>query len=149
MGETGLTPAEQFEVRERKQSLVQLSTDPFDVIANRNRQSISGVSTSASAAATRRRSSAIAPDAAAAAASHSGYHGDKLGPIESRPELPPVSVGGTSMGDNGAGSGTTSDTLNRDSIDPATDGDHTRYHDVVTGGHNHYDPDSVAPDERR
>lgn len=144
-----MTPAEQFEARERKQSLFQLSSDPFDVLANRHRQSISGVSTGASAAASRRRSSAIAPDAAAAA-SHSGYQGDKLAPIESRPEIPPPDLGNTDMG-----SGSTSDTLNRDSIDPAaapstsSGGEHTRYHDATTTGHDHHDPDSVAPHEVR
>ncbi|KIW98967.1 uncharacterized protein Z519_00630 [Cladophialophora bantiana CBS 173.52] len=138
-----MTPAEQYEVRERKQSLFQLSSDPFDVIANRHRESISGATTGASAAATRRRSSAVAPDAAAAAASHSGYHGDKLAPIESRPEGPPASS------NNEAGSGHTSDTLNRDSIDPA-EASHARSYDAVTAGHDHHaDPDSVAPHEVR
>ncbi|KIW84265.1 hypothetical protein AYO20_08199 [Fonsecaea nubica] len=137
-----MTPAEQYEVRERKQSLFQLSSDPFDIMANRNRQSISGATTGASAAATRRRSSAVAPDAAAAA-SHSGYHGEKLAPIESRPEGPPATS------NIEAGSGHTSDTLSRDSIDPA-EGSHARTYDAVTAGHNHpVDPDSVAPHELR
>ncbi|OQV04739.1 hypothetical protein CLAIMM_09579 isoform 1 [Cladophialophora immunda] len=138
-----MTPAEQYEVRERKQSLFQLSSDPFDIMANRNRQSISGATTGASAAATRRRSSAVAPDAAAAAASHSGYHGEKLAPIESRPEGPPTSS------NNEAASGHTSDTLSRDSIDPV-EGSHARAYDAVTAGHDHpADPDSVAPHEVR
>ncbi|KIX96057.1 uncharacterized protein Z520_08312 [Fonsecaea multimorphosa CBS 102226] len=133
-----MTPAEQYEVRERKQSLFQLSSDPFDIMANRNRQSISGATTGASTAATRRRSSAVAPDAAAAAASHSGYHGEKLAPIESRPEGPPT-----------RNSGHSSDTLSRDSIDPA-EGSHARAYDAVTAQHDHpADPDSVAPHETR
>ncbi|KEF63269.1 uncharacterized protein A1O9_01246, partial [Exophiala aquamarina CBS 119918] len=91
IGETMMTPAEAFEVRERKQSLFQLSSDPFDVIAGRHRQSVSGLASGASAEATRRRSSAVAPDAAAAAASHNRYHGQNLEPIESRAEVPPAS----------------------------------------------------------
>ena len=90
-----LTPAEAFEVRERKQSLFQLSSDPFDVIAGRHRQSVSGVASGASAEATRRRSSAVAPDAAAAAASHKRSSGDKLAPIESRSEMPSSSASQT------------------------------------------------------
>ncbi|OAP62285.1 hypothetical protein AYL99_04488 [Fonsecaea erecta] len=141
-----MTPAEQYEVRERKQSLFQLSSDPFDIMANRNRQSISGATTGASAAATRRRSSAVAPDATAAAASHSGYHGEKLAPIESRPEGPPAA---NSSNIHDAASGHTSDTLSRDSIDPV-EGRHARVYDAVTAGHDHHaDPDSVAPHEMR
>ncbi|KIX07042.1 uncharacterized protein Z518_05019 [Rhinocladiella mackenziei CBS 650.93] len=147
IGETGMTPAEQFEVRERKQSLFQLSSDPFDVVVGRHRQSVSGVATGASAAATRRRSSAVAPDTAAAATIHRGYHGDKLAAIESRPEIPPASVVDTAFGESGAGSGNTSETLN-------TDGEHTTHHDPVTTGHDrihkhHNDQDDVAPHEIR
>jgi len=163
VGETGMTPAEQFEVRERKQSLFQLSDDPFDVLAGRHRQSVSGVASGASAAATRRRSSAVAPDAAAAAAAtHSGYHGDKLAPIESRPEIPPVNVDDTGFGGSGRASGDTSETLHKDISAPGTTstattttttGEHARYHDAATTGHDHIqqfdDPDSVAPHEIR
>lgn len=119
-----MSPAEEFEVRERKQSLFQLSSDPFDVIAGRHRQSVSGIASSASADATRRRSSAAAPDAAAAAASHSRYHGEKLAPIESRSELDPASKERSEMA---ATSGYKSNTV------PL----------------NYEDPDAVAPDERR
>jgi hypothetical protein len=154
-----LTPAEQFETRERKQSMFQLSDDPFDVLANRHRSSISGATTGASAAATRRRSSAVAPDAAHAAAGHhhSGYDGNNnnLTTIESRVE----------PARNGESSGV-SDTT-RDSIDPvkAGNGEHTKFHDAASKGHNHgthgllqgqnltteehHDPDSVAPHEVR
>ena len=160
-----MTPGEQYEVRERKQSLFQLSNDPFDIMANRNRKSMSGPASGASAAATRRRSSAVAPDAAAAAAAashhHSGYDGDKLETIVSRadgpPQLPPThtSYNGESRGSNHVSE---EGTLNRDSIDPVgtshggshggSSEDHTRIYDAVTTGH-HHDPDSIAPHEVR
>lgn len=149
--DTHMTPAEQYEVRERKQSLFQLSSDPFDVIANRNRQSISGATTGASAAATRRRSSAVAPDAAAAAAAaghhHSGYDGDKLETIVSKVEVPPTS---SHNGESSASAHISEDTLNKDSIDPVAGSSeqHTKHYDAVTSGH-HHDPDSVAPHEVR
>lgn len=160
IGETNMTPAEAYEVRERKQSLFQLSGDPFDVVAGRHRQSVSGVASSASATASRRRSSATAPDAAAAAASHSKYQGDKLAPIESRPEIPPVDVGSSTFG------GHNSPGLSQASTHNGA-GEHTKYHDATTVGHDHRqphltsstagrappvtyeDPDAVAPDERR
>jgi len=123
IGETNLTPAEAFEVRERKQSLFQLSDDPFDVLAGRHRQSVSGVASSASADASRRRSSATAPDAAAAAASHSRYQGQNLAPIVSRPEGPPA---------NGLTGNPTSGV-----------------HKATTVPIDYEDPDAVAPDERR
>lgn len=121
---------------------------------------MSGVASSASAAATRRRSSAVAPDADAAVHAHqaaqhhhSGFDGDKLEPIVSRQELPPVDVGGSSLTSSGISSSTTSQSqsgLARNGVG----GEHTRYHDATTVGHNHpqssyVDPDSVAPDERR
>ncbi len=150
IGELETTAAEQYEVRERKQSLFQLSDDPFDIMAARNRQSVSGAATGASAAASRRRSSAVAPDAAAAAAGHkhSGYDGgNKLETIVSRADGPPA---GSHNGESSA-SGHISE---RDSIDPVapngghSGGDHTRIYDAVTTGH-HHDPDSVAPHEVR
>ncbi|EXJ95840.1 hypothetical protein A1O1_00965 [Capronia coronata CBS 617.96] len=154
VGETAMTPAEQFEVRERKQSLFQLSGDPFDLVAGRHRQSVSGVASGASDAATRRRSSAVAPDAVAAMATHSGYHGERLAPIESRPEFPPESFGSISLRDNGASSGSTIDREPGGHVGSA-EAEHTRYYDAATLGHNHLqpcvedDPDSVAPDEKR
>jgi hypothetical protein len=146
VGELDTTPAEQYEVRERKQSLFQLSSDPFDVLANRHRQSISGDAIGVSAAATRRRSSAVAPDAAAAMAAagqhHSGYDGNKLETIVSRADAPPTQ---THNGE-GSNSGHVSEegTLNRDSIDPVAS-----RHEAVTTAHQVHDPDSVAPHEVR
>ncbi|KAK5460920.1 hypothetical protein LTS15_002983 [Exophiala xenobiotica] len=164
VGETGMTPAEQYEVRERKQSLFQLSTDPFENLAGRHRTSVSGVASSASAAATRRRSSAVAPDVQPGAP-HSGYHGENLATIESRTEGPPVNFGETNFGGR-AGSASTSDTLEHGtaSTSNATGtsstngrghvGEHTVVHDAVTVGHNHneklgQDPDQIAPHEIR
>ena len=164
VGETGMTPAEQYEVRERKQSLFQLSTDPFENIAGRHRTSISGVASGASAAATRRRSSAVAPDTQPEAL-HSGYHGEKLATIESRAEVPPVNFGETNFGGR-AGSASTSNTLHHGTTStsnatgssstngPGHGGDHTVFHDAVTVGHDHnekldQDPDQIAPHEIR
>lgn len=143
LGETGLTLAEEFEVRERKQSLFQLSSDPFDIVAGRHRQSVSGIASGASAAATRRRSSAIAPDAHAAMASHSGYQGDKLAPIESKPELPPVDLSRGSAGESSTVA---------DESTAGPDHEQARRHDAATWGLEHIyhdDPDSVAPHEVR
>lgn len=131
-----LTPAEAFEVRERKQSLFQLSSDPFDVIAGRHRQSVSGVASSASAEATRRRSSAVAPDAAAAAASHSRYHGENLAPIESRAEVPDTGKSELASSSNGVGNSTHKPTT-------------TSAYKSTTVPLNYEDPDAVAPDDRR
>jgi len=143
-----MTPAEQYDVRERKQSLFQMSGDPFDHITGRgNRASISGAATGASAAASRRRSSAVGPDGPAAGAGHhhSGYDGNKLEPIVSRADVP----AGSHNGESSTSGHISEDTLNRDSIDPVGhNGDHTRAYDAVTTGH-HHDPDSVAPHEVR
>ena len=141
-GQCELVAPEVFEVRERKQSLFQVSSDPFDVVAGRHRQSISGVASSASAAATRRRSSAVAPDAAAAVAAHGGYQGDKLAPIESRPEIPPVNFGNTGFAESGTGK------TDADAVTPVTTG--TGTNGAAGGEHRetvvtHEDPDSVAP----
>ncbi|KAJ9613792.1 hypothetical protein H2204_014645 [Knufia peltigerae] len=163
IGETGMTPAEQYEVRERKQSLFQLSDDPFENIAGRHRTSISGVASGASAAATRRRSSAVAPDVTGP--SHSGYHGENLAPIESRTEIPPMNFGETNFAGQ-TGSSATSDTLDHATTSSSSEpgpsapsshnhaGGHTLYHDSVTTGHGHNeqiadDPDSIAPHEMR
>lgn len=152
VGDTGMTPAQQFEVRERKQSLFQLSGDPFDLVAGRHRQSVSGVASGASDAATRRRSSAVAPDIIPTTASHSGYHGERLAPIESRPEIPPETFANISFGNNGESSGSSFD-REPAAHDGGAEGGHTRYYDAATKGHNHLahagDPDSVAPGEVR
>jgi hypothetical protein len=146
-----MTPAEAYETRERKQSLFQISDDPFAAVAGGHRQSVSGVASSASAAATRRRSSAVAPDADASYATHSGYSmGDKLAPIESRPEGPP-DVGSSRVNNHtltSAGSELSDATTSHGSAN----GEHARFHDAVTTGHDHTadnDPDSVAPHEMR
>lgn len=141
------TPAEAYATRERKQSAVNFSSDPFEqLVGSResHRQSISSPSAVgvAAAATERRRSSAVGPHAmqhaAQANALHSGYGGgDTLAPIESRPEIPPSrGVDGTgSMGADDISSAAPS------SNGPAAaNGDHTVFHDVtthdaVTSGH--------------
>lgn len=146
IGETGMTPAETYEVRERKQSVVNFSGDPFQQLTGAgHRQSISsGHVAGAAAAATRRRSSA-APNGLPAAQGqhHSGYDGDKtLAPIESRPELPPVKgVGGMEEGSSSTANGGPHETSTT-----------TPAHNITTvPQHPHHfdDPDSVAPDETR
>lgn len=84
VGDTGNTPAEDYDARDRKQSMFQLSGDPFSELSGSgHRQSISAASTGASAAATqRRRSSAVAPHEQ----HHDYHHSDRLETIESRPE---------------------------------------------------------------
>ncbi len=122
VGQTGFSQAEEFEVRERKQSLVNFSSDPFQLLTGTgHRQSVSGGVVSGAAAEARRRSSLVPGFAAAAAAKHrSGYDGDKnLGPIQSRPEGAAVS---SPSGTNGA------------AYTPHP------HHDM-------HDPDSVAPHE--
>lgn len=89
VGEIDLTPAEVYEQRERKQSLVQFSGDPFQQLvgAGHRSSSISGAAAGASTAATVRRRSSAAPGGAAAAAAkavaNSGYAGPALAPIQS------------------------------------------------------------------
>lgn len=83
-------PVERYENRERKLSMFQLTTDPFDEITGRR----TSVVTDSALGVGRRRSSAVAPDAMHAAADrhHSGLHGDRLEPIESRAEVPPTTT---------------------------------------------------------
>lgn len=94
-----IDPVERYENRERKLSMFQLTTDPFDELAGRRRS----VVTDSALGVGRRRSSAVAPDAmhAATAHHHSGYHGDRLEPIESRVEGPTTTTTTTTAA-NGA-----------------------------------------------
>jgi hypothetical protein len=130
-----MTPAEQYEVRERKQSMFQISDDPFAAMAGTHRKSsiVPGEISTASAA-TRRRSSAVAPDAAQAAAQHhSGYDGSNtLAPIESRADVPPASR----LSDFG-GSSTAADSTH------IQNGQHTNYYDQATGRVGH--DDDIGP----
>jgi len=86
--DTPLDPVERYENRERKLSMFQLTTDPFDQITGRR----SSVVTDSALGVGRRRSSAVAPDAmhSATARHHSGFDGDQLAPIESRPDAAPT-----------------------------------------------------------
>ena len=81
-----IDPVEKYENRERKLSMFQLTTDPFDELAGRR----TSVVNDSALGVGRRRSSAVAPDAmyAAAARHHSGFDGDRLEPIESRIDGP-------------------------------------------------------------
>lgn len=88
--DTPLDPVERYENRERKLSMFQLTTDPFDEIAGRR----TSVVADSALGVGRRRSSAVAPDAmhAATAHHHSGFDGDRLAPIESRIDAPPTNT---------------------------------------------------------
>ena len=150
IGETGNTPAEDYSIRERKQSVVNFSGDPFQqLVGQGHRQSVSGGQAleAANQATERRRSSAVGPNASSAAAratQRSGYDGGGLAPIQSRPELPPVanvtrdrdeitSEGSTmapSSGASGAGSGGVG------SAAPGANG-HTNYYDAATTENDH------------
>lgn len=143
VGELEITPAEAYQQRERKQSLFQLSEDPFDQLGgNRHRASVSDVGGAAAVAASRRRSSAVAPDQQramhSATASHghfSGYgNGDKLAPIESRPELPPMSTLSET-----SGSGTTAAESN------GSAGGHAMFYDQATGRDDDIGPLDMRP----
>lgn len=83
-----MTKAEEFEVRENKASLFDLSSDPFaQITGTGHRASVSGMAGPAAAAAARRRSSAVAPDLHHTQNEHhhhSGYEGNNLQPIQSR-----------------------------------------------------------------
>jgi hypothetical protein len=86
--DTPLDPVERYENRERKLSMFQLTTDPFDEIAGRR----TSVVADSALGVGRRRSSAVAPDAmhAATAHHHSGFDGNRLAPIESRTDGTPT-----------------------------------------------------------
>lgn len=81
-----MSRAEEFETRENKASLFDLSSDPFaQVTGTGHRASISAGAAPVAAAAARRRSSAVAPDLHHAEHQHhSGYEGNNLQPIQSR-----------------------------------------------------------------
>lgn len=83
VGDTQMSKAEEFEVRENKASMFDLSSDPFaQITGTGHRASVSGIAGPAAAAA-RRRSSAVAPDIEHTTPHHhSGYDGDqRLGAI--------------------------------------------------------------------
>lgn len=131
VGDTGYTKAEEYASRERKQSLFQESTDPFQQItATGHRQSISAAALPVAQTA-RRKSSAVGPDSHAHThAAHSGYGGETLAPIESNTDNPSRST-------------TTTTTTTTTTGNNVGNGQHGLYHDTVT------DPDSVAPHEIR
>lgn len=149
VGETGYSKAEEYEQRERKQSLFQESSDPFQLISGKgHRQSVSGQA-GPGAAYARRKSSALAPDAMAAATNHhqtnapgahSGYGGETLAPIDSRSDFP-----GTQTSNFVQPSTTTTTTTTTTSSHTTGNNQHGLYHDTVT----HEDPDSVGPRDVR
>jgi hypothetical protein len=129
-----MTPAEQYEVRERKQSMFQISDDPFAAMAGSHRKSsIVPGEIGALSDATRRRSSAVAPDHTHAAQHHSGYDGsNQLEPIESRADAPAAA---------GSSSGTTNTAAEGEHITGPNG--HTQFYDQATGRVGH--DDDIGP----
>lgn len=125
VGETHLSAAEEFETRENKASLFDLSGDPFQQLTGSgHRASVSGIA-GAGAADARRRSSAVAPDHMHAAQQahhqHSGYDGEKLAPIESNvdgDEIRPSTDGAVTH--TGPTTTTTTTTTTSTSVHPAS-----------------------------
>lgn len=150
VGDTGYSKAEEYEQRERKQSMFQESSDPFQQFtAKGHRQSVSDQA-GPGAAYARRKSSALAPDAMAAAAhhhenhqpgSHSGFASEPLAPIESRTEFPGTQTSNFTQ----PSTTTTTTTTTTTSSNTAGNNQHGLYHDTVT----HEDPDSVGPHDVR
>jgi hypothetical protein len=122
--DTPLNPVEKYENRERKLSMFQLTTDPFDQIAGRR----TSVVNDSALGVGRRRSSAVAPDAthAATAHHHSGFDGDQLAPIESRVDAPTTTTTAA----------TTTTTAAHQTARPSgvVEPQHGLVHDRVTGG---------------
>lgn len=175
VGETNLTKAEEFETRENKASLFDLSSDPFQQLTGSgHRASVSGIAAPAAAEAARRRSSAVAPDHMRAAQEahqnhlHSGYDGDKLAPIDSRADADEISRssdGGYPSATTHTGPTTTTTTTTTTStsvnptsgaVDPAANvqvRDETGHHVGETGHTAFYDQatrdlDNIGPHDR-
>ena len=160
IGETGYTPAEEFEVRERKQSVVNFSGDPFQqLLGNGHRQSISQ-GASVGAAATRRRSSAAPMDNTTNGSGQRYQPDEKLAPIESRPELPPDDkISSVGEGSSSRSSGPSANGEKMTSVHMATTTTGTPHHHETAASHTaapapprqqeYEDPDSVAPDQMR
>lgn len=144
VGETNLSAAQAYEIRENKAALFDLSTDPFQQLTGTGHRGSVDLSLAPDASAmARRRSSAIAPDAVAAAAAaatahhHSGYDGnEKLAPVQS---LDPdqITPSGSSTGGTNTGY-----MAGKDSADHVTgETGHTNYYDQAT-------TDDIAPHEK-
>lgn len=137
--DTHMTPAEQYEVRERKQSMFQISDDPFAAMAGSHRKSsIVPGEIGTLSDATRRRSSAVAPDHTHAAAEvhhHSGFDGsNKLEPIESRADAPTT----TGVSDAGTSGTTAAEGEHHTGLNG-----HTAFYDQATGRAEH--DDDIGP----
>lgn len=131
-----MTKAEEYETRENKASLFDLSSDPFQVVTGSgHRASISGMAGPAAAAAARRRSSAVAPDAhhphhdgpehAQTHHQRSGYDGDNnLTTIQSRvdrDEIRPSTDGPAATQTGPTTTTTTTTTTTSTAVNPASD----------------------------
>lgn len=164
VGETGLSKAEEYEIRENKESMFDLSRDPFkEITGGGHRASVSGPAIAAAAGDARRKSS-IAPDhayAAQKAVQNSGYHGSNLAPIESRKEdeiTPSQSSHGGGSTHNGPTTTTTTTTTTAIHNFPGTVGgsvpatvrDSSGHATGPTGHTQFYDSATrdLAPDER-
>lgn len=162
VGDTGYSKAEEYEVRENKQSLFDLSSDPFQQITGSgHRASVSGPVVVGGAADARRRSSAVAPHTMHEESHHhSGYDGDKLAPIESRADGDEIrpSTEGTHPTTTLNGPTTTTTTTTTTSVHPSSHvevRDNTGHHVGETGHTNFYDAatadmdrDNIGPHDR-
>lgn len=167
VGETGYSKAEEFETRENKAALFDMSSDPFQQLTGRGHRGSIAAGAASGAAEARRRSSAVAPDhmgaarQATAAHYHSGYDGDqnRLAPIPSRqdddiqPSADSLNNGvGPSNGLSGT-TGTTTTTTTTTTTSTGIAGDGTGHHVGDTGHTIFYDQatkdlNNVAPHER-
>lgn len=160
VGETGYSKAEEYEVRENKASLFDLSSDPFQQITGSgHRASVSGPVVVGGAAEARRRSSAVAPHLMHDEhAHHSGFGGEKLAPIESRTDGDEIrpSTEGTHPTTTINGPTTTTTTTTTTSMHPSSNvevRDNTGHHVGETGHTNFYDAatrdmDNIGPHDR-
>lgn len=171
-----MTRAEEFENRENKTSMFDLSSDPFkQVMGTGHRASVGGPGAAAAAAqAARRRSSAVGMDDGSHnpdAKYHSGYTGSNLGPIQSKADETAASAAAagitqtnpfaptatttttTTTAATGAATGAVggTHTLGRQNVagDPAADvavRDNTGHHVGTTGHTTFYDATTKDPD---
>lgn len=140
VGETGMTRAEEFETRENKASLFDLSSDPFQqVLGKGHRASVGGPGAAAAAAqAARRRSSAAGPDGTGHdpdAKYHSGYTGSNLTAIQSKADETAASsaAAGISQTNPFAPTTTTTTTTTTSTAPGMVGGTHTLGYQNVAG----------------
>jgi len=140
VGETALSPEQEYNQRERKMSMFQGTPDPFEELTGRRASTAAGLPGGYEGEG-RRRSSAVAPD-------HVGpkhhFDGGHLAPIMSRPEQPDTNdlvqrdLGPTDLAHAGPSTTTTTHTATKTETTLGqgypVPHQHELYHDAVTGG---------------